>query len=127
MNASEYGVKHGLTRTQVSRGIRNGTIPARKIRGVWEIDEDPAPGSRLDLKARLTQAQIRKLEQQIDTERQKIRAEAQAELVDDLVSLIKACRVAYRTADLTREQVAALESGFAEALQQVEARREAKA
>ena len=127
MNASEYAAMHGQSLRQVIRAIKNGTLPARKVRGAWEIDETPTPGSKLDLKARLTHAQIRKLEQQIDSERQKIRAEAQAELVDDLVSLIKACRDAYRTADLTREQVAALEVGFAEALQKIEARREAMA
>ncbi len=125
MNASEYAAMHGQSLRQVIRAIKNGTLLARKVRGVWHIDADPTPGSRVDLKSKLTEVQIRKIEQGIESERQKIRAEAQADLVDDLVSLLSDCRDAYRAADLTREQVGALDAGFAKSLAKVEARRKA--
>lgn len=80
MTIQDYQKRHGLTYKQVYDRIRNKDIPARKVKGQWDIidrAEDKAAGIKADgtpdgrmtqggrLKDALTAVQIKKIQQQL--------------------------------------------------------------
>ena len=98
MTIDEYMAKHCLTYKQVYGRIKKKSLPAEKRGKEWFIFEEsqtkiaPAPSSLSsrsgNLKDALTAVQIKKIQQQLDEGKEKIRQEYKAEVIDDVMAVL---------------------------------------